>query len=82
MPTQRFLQKKCMKMFCGFKKESYLCNRYPENNLFTLKKLIPIEDRAISCEACRFFYALSFPSCCFLRKKLAGYDKFHYLCSK
>ena len=22
----------------------YLCNRYPENNLFTLKKLIPIED--------------------------------------
>ena len=60
MPTQRFLQKKCMKMFCGFKKESYLCNRYPENNLFTLKKLIPIEDRAISCEACRFFF-MSFP---------------------
>ena len=22
----------------------YLCPRYPENNLFTLKKLIPIED--------------------------------------
>ncbi len=41
-------------MFCGFKKEYYLCTRYPENNLFTLKKLIPIEDRAISCEACRF----------------------------
>jgi len=23
----------------------YLCNRYPENNLFTLKELIPIEDK-------------------------------------
>jgi len=22
----------------------YLCTRYPENNLFTLKELIPIED--------------------------------------
>ncbi len=22
----------------------YLCKRYPENNLFTLKGLIPIED--------------------------------------
>ena len=49
-----------MKMFCRFEKECYLCTRYPENNLFTLKKLIPIEDRAISCEACRFFYARMF----------------------
>ncbi len=24
--------------------KEYLCNRYPENNLFTLRKLIPIED--------------------------------------
>ena len=24
--------------------KTYLCHRYPENNLFTLKKLIPIED--------------------------------------
>ena len=23
---------------------NYLCRRYPENNLFTLKGLIPIED--------------------------------------
>ena len=53
-----------MKMFCRFEKECYLCTRYPENNLFTLKKLIPIEDRAISCEACRFNFfisPLSFP---------------------
>ena len=26
------------------KKLQYLCYRYPENNLFTLKELIPIED--------------------------------------
>ena len=31
-------------LFADFEKDVYLCNRYPENNLFTLKKLIPIED--------------------------------------
>ena len=29
---------------------SYLCKRYPEYNLFTLKKLIPIENNAAFCE--------------------------------
>ena len=28
----------------------YLCKRYPEYNLFTLKKLIPIEIDAALCE--------------------------------
>jgi hypothetical protein len=32
-------------------KNDYLCNRYPENNLFTLKRLIPIEANALRCEA-------------------------------
>ena len=31
-------------LFGNSEKDVYLCNRYPENNLFTLKKLIPIED--------------------------------------
>ena len=31
----------------------YLCKRYPEYNLFTLKKLIPIECRAVACEGIR-----------------------------
>ncbi len=31
-------------MFWQLKKLRYLCISYPENNLFTLKKLIPIED--------------------------------------
>ena len=31
-------------LFANSEKDVYLCNRYPENNLFTLKKLIPIED--------------------------------------
>ena len=38
------LIKKMQKKFVGSKKILYLCTRYPENNLFTLKKLIPIED--------------------------------------
>ena len=33
----------------------YLCKCYPENNLFTLKKLIPIEDEAVAWEGHRFF---------------------------
>ena len=31
-------------------------HRYPENNLFTLKELIPIEDKAAGCEARRFSF--------------------------
>ena len=37
-----FLKKKTKK-FGLLKLKPYLCNRYPEYNLFTLKKLIPIE---------------------------------------
>ena len=40
----RFLIKKVLKKFVGSKKNLYLCTRYPENNPFTLKELIPIED--------------------------------------
>jgi len=29
---------------CGFEKNTLPLHRYPENNLFTLKRLIPIED--------------------------------------
>jgi len=37
--------KKYLEKFWGIKKMLYFCTRYPENNLFTLKKgLIPIED--------------------------------------
>jgi len=39
-----------LKKFVGSKKILYLCTRYPENNLFTLKKLIPIEDMERSLE--------------------------------
>ncbi len=31
-------------MFGSLNKNLYFCKRYPEYNLFTLKKLIPIED--------------------------------------
>ncbi len=45
VPTRKFLHKKHKKMFGYFIKNMYLCNSYPENNLFTLeKRLIPIED--------------------------------------
>lgn len=37
-------------MFVRNKKMPYLCNCYPEYNLFTLKKLIPIENNAALCE--------------------------------
>jgi len=42
--TQQKSTKKITKTFANIKKSFYLCYRYPENNLFTLKKLIPIED--------------------------------------
>ena len=32
------------KKFADSRKKVYLCTCYPENNLFTLKWLIPIED--------------------------------------
>jgi len=44
----------------GSKKNVYLCTRYPENNLFTLKKLIPIEDMERSLEkVVALFFALT-----------------------
>ena len=42
--TLNFLKKISTKSLGRVKKRLYLCNRYPENNLFTLKELIPIED--------------------------------------
>jgi len=45
-PHIDFYQKKVIKKFAQLKKKAYLCSRYPENNLFTLKGLIPIEDRS------------------------------------
>ena len=56
-----------------FKYFPYLCQRYPENNLFTLKELIPIEDKAIGCEARRFRF-FNTPSITFFTVN-------HYLCS-
>ena len=35
-------------MFVRNKKMLYLCNCYPEYNLFTLKQLIPIEIECLS----------------------------------
>ena len=35
--------KKTKSLFVDKKKKEYLCRSYPENNLFTLKKLMPIE---------------------------------------
>jgi hypothetical protein len=44
VPTQKkrniFFKKKA----CKFNKNVLTLQRYPENNLFTLKRLIPIED--------------------------------------
>ena len=36
--------KKEQKIFGRTENYVYLCTRYPENNLFYLRKLIPIED--------------------------------------
>ena len=36
-------------------KTPYLCNRYPEYNLFTLKKLVPIENDVALCEESGIF---------------------------
>jgi hypothetical protein len=58
-------------MFWSFKKNVYLCNRYPENNLFTLKKLVPIEDmeRSSGRTAALFFiYKYRYFFCKFKRK--------------
>ena len=45
------------------KKNSLPLHRYPENNLFTLKKLIPIEDskRSPAKVIAFFIYAPSYP---------------------
>ncbi len=43
-------------------KKHYLCERYPENNLFTLRKLIPIEDlERLPAKVVAFFYVRTFP---------------------
>jgi hypothetical protein len=43
-PTQQKTDKNNRQRFGDLKKIPYLCKCYPENNLFTLKELIPIED--------------------------------------
>ncbi len=43
------------KIFVFNKKYAYLCNCYPEYNLFTLKKLIPIEINVHLCEETGIF---------------------------
>lgn len=43
------------KIFVFNKKYTYLCKRYPEYNLFTLKKLIPIEINVHLCEETGIF---------------------------
>lgn len=49
-------RKKVAKKFGRYKKIPYLCNRYPEYNLFTLmKRLIPIENNGVHCEASAIF---------------------------
>ena len=58
-------------MFCQFKKMAYLCKRYPENNLFTLKRLIPIEDmkrRPVKVIALFFVPILTGPHSCAQRR--------------
>ncbi len=52
-------------MFGSLNKNLYFCKRYPEYNLFTLKKLIPIEDLERSTVKliaflCPYFSDLSF----------------------
>ena len=38
VPTQMIFLKKVCKLFGNLKNCLYLCKRYPENNLFTLKE--------------------------------------------
>lgn len=59
MKTSNFLRKNFIiskkrgKKFRSSSYFRYLCKRYTEYNLFTLKKLIPIECRAVACEGIR-----------------------------
>ena len=49
------------KKFVNPEKRLYLCNRYPENNLFALRRLIPIEDLKRSpVKVVAFFYLQKF----------------------
>jgi len=41
-----FFSKNSLRKVCNFEKHCLPLQRYPENNLFTLKELIPIEDRS------------------------------------
>ena len=57
------MEKKGKKIFGGINKKHYLCPRYPENNLFTLKETNTYwRFGAVACEGHRFFFALNFPS--------------------
>ena len=53
------------KKFENPEKRLYLCNRYPENNLFALRRLIPIEDLKRSpVKAVAFFLFPKVKVCC------------------
>jgi len=53
--------KKNKKKVWRLKKIPYLCIRYPENNLFTLKELIPIEDlKRLPVKAIAFYFIVKF----------------------
>ena len=56
--TLIFVKKKSKKIWRVLKNVLPL-QRYPENNLFTLKELIPIEDKAVDCEVHRFCHYLN-----------------------
>ena len=56
------MEKKGKKIFGRINKKYYLCHRYPENNLFTLKETNTYwRFGAVACEGHRFFFALNFP---------------------
>ena len=54
--TEKSDIKNKMKIVLSVKKNSLPLQRYPENNLFTLKKLIPIEDSKRSPEKVIAFF--------------------------
>ena len=65
-------------------KNHYLCDRYPENNLFTLRKLIPIEDlERLPAKVVAFFYVQTFPQLLSAHPTLpaSGYSRSADACS-
>ena len=57
----------------GISKRLYICARYPENNLFTLKKLIPIENKKGVFVKRLLFYFYCFLKIIFLTLQLVSF---------